>query len=196
MSSGGRCTGAGPPAGRGKATSMRSSCLARTRGRRRNDRGRAQPWPCCEGRGHASMTSRQARTWSPCGRTTVVRARGPRLASLVDRRNVLPHGRRPAIIQLSSHTSDFNRTARRGRARVGSRVRARVDERNSCEPASGCVTRSNAPCRSMRFYARSDGRISAVRRRDRSRVRARRSRPGHVRRSPCPSTRRTSPCPS
>ncbi|MCQ4083465.1 integrase [Streptomyces sp. RB6PN25] len=41
----------------------------------------------------------------------------------------------------------------------------------------------------------SDRRISAVRRRDRSRVRPCRWRPGHVRRSPCPSTRRTSPCP-
>lgn len=43
---------------------------------------------------------------------------------------------------------------------------------------------------------RSDRRISAVRRRDRSRVRPRRWRPGHARRSPCPSIRRTSPCPS
>jgi hypothetical protein len=50
--------------------------------------------------------------------------------------------------------------------------------------------------RSMRFPGRSDGRISAVRRRDRSREWPRRWRPGHVRRSPCPSTRRTSPCPS
>jgi len=53
--------------------------------------------------------------------------------------------------------------------------------------------------RSMRIpwpVGRTDGRISAVRRRGRSRLRRRRWRPGHVRRSPCPSTRRTSPCPS
>lgn len=58
-----------------------------------------------------------------------------------------------------------------------------------CDPLDRAV-------RSMRFPGRSDGRISAVRRRGRSRVWPRRWRPGHVRRSPCPSTRRTSPCPS
>ncbi len=62
-----------------------------------------------------------------------------------------------------------------------------------CVPLD-CAVRCRRP---MSFPGRrSDGRISAVRRRDRSRVRRRRWRPGHVRRSPCPSTHRTSPCPS
>ncbi|WP_443068861.1 DUF6381 family protein [Streptomyces sp. NBC_01361] len=59
-----------------------------------------------------------------------------------------------------------------------------------CDPLDGAVRPMTFP------RPRSDGRISAVRRRDRSRVRPPRWRPGHVRRSPCPSTRRTSPCPS
>lgn len=62
------------------------------------------------------------------------------------------------------------------------------------QPAQPLVDRA---VRSTSFPGRSaGGRISAVRRRDRSRVWPRRWSPGHVRRSPCPSTRRTSPCPS
>lgn len=62
--------------------------------------------------------------------------------------------------------------------------------------ASGCDALDRA-VRTRSFPGPwSDWRFSAVRRRDRSRVRPRRWCPGHVRTSPCPSTRRTSPCPS
>ncbi|MGA4846969.1 sensor histidine kinase [Streptomyces sp. G5(2025)] len=63
-------------------------------------------------------------------------------------------------------------------------------------PAPPQTGRDDSVTSADRCRPRPDGRISAVRRRDRSRVRPRRSRPGRVRRSPCPSTRRISPRPS